>query len=160
MKISVIAAVAANRAIGRKGGLLYRLPDDLKRFKALTTGHSVIMGRKTFDSLPNGPLPNRRNIVVSGSVAEIPGAEVYNSLQGALDACNGEEEVFVIGGGQVYKLAMPLADKLCLTEIDDTPAGADTFFPDYSGWVETSSEPHPTDERHSVAFRFADYRRP
>ena len=102
--ISVIVAIARNRAIGFENRLLYRLPDDLKRFKALTTGHTIIIGRKTFESFPKGALPNRRNIVLSKNKAAVfPGAETFSSLQEALSHCKEEEEIFIIGGESVYK---------------------------------------------------------
>ena len=157
--ISLIAAVARNGAIGYRNRLLYWLPNDLKRFKALTTGHTIIMGRRTFESLPKGALPNRRNIVLSRGVRDIPGAEVFPSLPAALKACTPDEEVFIIGGASVYAQALPLADRLCLTEVDDTPLQADAFFPPFSldEWTEEWSEEHLPDERHEQAYRFVDY---
>ena len=164
--ISIIAAVAKNRAIGYKNKLIYWLPNDLKRFKALTTGHTIIMGRNTFLSLPKGALPNRRNIVLSRSFGseklkvkneKFPGCDVYASLEEALKHCAPEEDIYIIGGASVYKQALPLADRLCLTEIDDTPAEADTFFPSYDDWKEESREDHPTDERHDFPYSFVDY---
>lgn len=157
MTISIIAAVAKNGAIGYENKLLYWLPNDLKRFKALTTGHTIIMGRKTFDSLPKGALPNRRNIVLSRTVKDLPGCECFPSLKSALSHCSEEEEVFIIGGSSVYRQAMPLADRLCLTEVDDTPAEADAFFPDYQEWKEVSREEHDTDEKHQQRYAFVDY---
>lgn len=155
--ISLIAAVARNRAIGFQNNLLYWLPNDLKRFKALTTGHTIIMGRRTFESLPKGALPNRRNVVLSRSGVTFEGAESFSSLQAALATCQPDEEVFVIGGASVYRQAMPFADRLCLTEIDDTPDEADAFFPDYSDWKVASEEWHEADERHAYRYRFVDY---
>ena len=156
--LTIIAAVAQNRAIGYENKLLYWLPNDLKRFKALTTSHTIIMGRKTFESLPKGALPNRRNIVLSRSRQEFPGCETFASLQEALDHCNKDEDVYIIGGASVYEQAMKIADRLCLTEIDDTPQQADTFFPDYSkGWREVSREQHEADEKHSHSYAFVDY---
>ena len=146
--ISIIAAVAKNRAIGFQNKLIYWLPNDLKRFKALTTGHTIIMGRNTFLSLPKGALPNRRNIVL---------CDVYPSLEEALAHCRQDEDIYIIGGASVYQQALPLADRLCLTEIDDTPAEADTFFPAYDDWQETSRENHETDERHAYPYAFVDY---
>ncbi len=159
MYISVIAAVAKNMAIGNENKLLYWLPNDLKRFKALTTGHTIIMGRKTFDSLPKGALPNRRNVVLSRSLSELPGAEVYADLQSALDSCSPTEEVYIIGGESVYRQAMPFADRLCLTEIDDTPESADAFFPDVDAslWKEENREEHDVDEKHAYRYCFVDY---
>lgn len=158
--LSIIAAVARNRAIGFQNKLLYWLPNDLKRFKALTTGHTIIMGRKTFDSLPKGALPNRRNVVISRSVDSITGCDVYVSLKEALDSCDKSEDIYIIGGASVYEQAMPFADRLCLTEIDDTPDNADAFFPDYSAWKEISREEHDTDGKHNQRYAFVDYEKP
>lgn len=155
--INVIAAVAKNNAIGFQNKLLYWLPNDLKRFKALTTGHTIIMGRKTFESLPKGALPNRRNVVLSRSVKELPGCDVYASLEEALAHCSPEEDVYIIGGDSVYAQSMPFADRLCLTEIDDTPTEADAFFPDYSAWKESFREDHDVDEKHAQRYSFVDY---
>lgn len=156
--ISIIAAVAANRAIGNENKLIYWLPDDLKRFKALTTGHTIIMGRRTFESLPKGALPNRRNIVLSRTQTEFPGCDTYASLEEALRHCTNDEDIYIIGGASVYEQAMPLAHRLCLTEVHDTPAQADAFFPPYNdGWKLAQKEEHGTDERHHFSFCFADY---
>lgn len=154
----MIAAVAKNNAIGYQNKLLYWLPNDLKRFKALTTGHTILMGRKTFDSLPKGALPHRRNVVISHTVTELPGCDVYPSLEAALKSCGPDEDVYIIGGASLYRQALPLADRLCLTEIDDTPAEADVFFPDYrEGWREVSREEHDIDDRHHQRYAFVDY---
>ena len=155
--INIIAAVARNRAIGYKNKLLYWLPNDLKRFKQLTTGHTIIMGRRTFESLPKGALPNRRNIVLSRSKTDFPGCEVYGSLSEAIEHCATDEDVYVIGGASVYKQALNVADRLCLTEIDDTPEQADAFFPPYEDWTEVCREEHDIDERHEHRFAFVDY---
>ena len=155
--ISIIAAVAKNRAIGFENKLIYWLPNDLKRFKALTTGHTIIMGRNTYLSLPKGALPNRRNVVLSTTVKELPGCEVFPTLEAALKSCKGDEDVYIIGGARVYEQAMALADRLCLTEVDDTPQEADAFFPDYSDWKIDKKEAHPKDERHAYDYTFADY---
>ena len=166
MRISIIAAVARNRAIGFQNKLIYWLPNDLKRFKALTTGHTIIMGRNTYQSLPKGALPNRRNVVLSRSAfssphpspdVQFPGCDVYPSLEDALQSCRDDEDVYIIGGARVYEQALPLADRLCLTEVDDTPAEADAFFPDYSSWHEVSREEHEKDERHTFRYAFVDY---
>lgn len=157
--IHVIAAVARNRAIGLNNHLIYWLPNDLKRFRQLTTGHTIVMGRNTFLSLPKGALPNRRNIVLSRTVDHIEGCEVYKSLKEALQHCSADEDVFIIGGASVYRQAMSVADRLCLTEIDDTPPESDTFFPDYSDWREVCREDHGTDERHTYRYSFVDYER-
>ena len=155
--ISIIAAVAKNNAIGYKNKLLYWLPNDLKRFKALTTGHTIIMGRKTFDSLPKGALPNRRNVVISRTVGSLPGCEVFASLEEALRSCTDNEDIYIIGGATVYEQSLPFADRLCLTEIDDTPDEADVFFPDYSSWKEAWRENHEKDEKHHQGYSFVDY---
>ena len=158
--IAIIAAVAKNRAIGYHNKLIYWLPNDLKRFKQLTTGHTIVMGRNTFESLPKGALPNRRNVVLSRTVSELPGCEVFPTLKAALASCQADEDVYIIGGEQVYRQAMAIADRLCLTEVDDTPADADAFFPDYSGWTLVNKEEHAADERHAQSYVFADYVRP
>ncbi|MCF0198046.1 MAG: dihydrofolate reductase [Bacteroidaceae bacterium] len=155
--VTIIAAVAQNRAIGFENKLLYWLPNDLKRFKALTTGHTIVMGRRTFESLPKGALPNRRNVVLTRGAQSFPGAETFPDLASALASCAADEEVYVIGGASVYEQALPLADRLCLTEIADTPAQADAFFPDYSDWTPVWQEAHETDERHAQAYTFIDY---
>ena len=160
--ISIIVALTRNNAIGLQGDLLYHLPDDLRRFKALTTGHTIIMGRKTFESFPKGALPNRRNIVLSHTEGlTFPGAEVFPTLTDALTACQAEDEVFIIGGASLYRQCLPIADKLYLTHIDDTPAEADTFLPpiDYAEWHIVAHTTHPADDRHTVAFAFTDYER-
>lgn len=131
-QINIIAAVCSNGAIGRRGDLLFHISADLRRFKALTMGCPIIMGRKTFESFPNGPLPGRRNIVISRTAGYAPaGAEVYASPEEALAACGDAESVFVIGGGEIYRQFMPLASRLLLTEIDAAPTDADTFFPEH-----------------------------
>ena len=157
MTISIIAAVAANRAIGYQNKLIYWLPNDLRRFKALTTGHTIIMGRRTFESLPKGALPNRRNIVLSRSKKKWEGCEVFENLGDALRHCSPDEDIYIIGGASVYQQAIKIADRLCLTEIDDTPANADTFFPRYDDWKEASREEHGIDERHKYNYAFVDY---
>ena len=159
MTISIIAAVAKNRAIGFENKLIYWLPNDLKRFKALTTGHTIIMGRNTFESLPKGALPNRRNVVLSTTVKELPGCDVFPTLDAALQSCQPDEDIYIIGGAHVYEQAISKADRLCLTEVDDTPAQADAFFPDYSDWQAVNKEAHPKDERHEYEYAFVDYER-
>ncbi len=143
MLITLIAALAKNRAIGFQNQLLFHIPADLEHFKRSTFGHTVIMGRRTFESLPKGPLPNRRNIVLSRQLASIGGCEVYHSLSEALRACEGEPEVFVIGGDSVYRGALPLAHRLLLTLVDQDADHADAFFPPYDDWKLVDSEPHP-----------------
>lgn len=158
--LSIIVAIAQNNAIGFENKLLYWLPDDLKRFKALTTGHTIIMGRKTYESLPKGALPNRRNIVLSRTQVEsYPNTELYHSLEEALSHCNKEEEIFIIGGDSLYKEAIKVADKLYITAIEDTPSQADAFFPDINDdeWELTSVTKHEIDEKHAHRFSFLDY---
>ncbi len=157
MNINIIAAVAKNRAIGFQNKLIYWLPNDLKRFKALTTGHTIIMGRNTYLSLPKGALPNRRNVVLSTTINSLPGCDVYPSLDEALKSCKPDEQVYIIGGARVYEQALPMADRLCLTEVDDTPSEADAFFPDYSQWHVETKEAHSKDERHAFEYAFVDY---
>ena len=160
-KIALIAAIANNNAIGIENKLIYWLPNDLKRFKELTTGHTIIMGSNTFRSLPKGALPNRRNIVLSRKEASFPGTETFKSLEEALANCQNEEIVYIIGGEMLYKSAMPIADILCLTEIDDTPEMADAFFPEFSKseWEIIQDEAHNKDEKHNFEYRFVTYLR-
>lgn len=158
--LSIIVAVAKNGAIGRNNQLLYHLPDDLKRFKALTTGHTIIMGRKTFDSLPKGALPNRRNIVLTRQEGvHYENAECYHSLEEALMQCDYTEDVYIIGGAELYKQTIDMAARMHLTLIDDTPTDADAFFPeiDTNTWAETLREKHAADEKHAHDFTFIDY---
>ncbi|MBO4589970.1 MAG: dihydrofolate reductase [Bacteroidaceae bacterium] len=159
MTLSIIVAIAKNGAIGLNNSLIYHLPDDMKHFKALTTGHTVIMGRKTFESFPKGALPNRRNVVLSRSDISFPGAEVFQTLSEALLSCAEEEEVFIIGGASIYQQALPLAEQLYLTVVDDIPKEADTFFPeiDTEDWKLTDSQEHEADERHAFPFSFKHY---
>ena len=157
--LNIIVAVAKNGAIGFNNELLYRLPNDLKRFKILTTGHTVIMGRKTFESLPKGALPNRRNIVLSRQEGlPYENAAFYSSLDDALMQCHYWEDVFIIGGAELYKQTLDMASRIYLTLIDDIPAVADSFFPEWSvaDWKEVSREEHPADDKHAHAYAFVD----
>ena len=155
--IHAIVAVASDWAIGRQGELLCYLPADMKHFKEVTMGHSIVMGRKTFESLPKGALPNRRNVVLSRTTKELPGCDVYPTLEAALQSCKADEDVYIIGGARVYEQAIGMADRLCLTEVDDTPAEADAFFPDYSDWQIEWKEEHEKDEKHAFNYAFVDY---
>ena len=159
---SIIACISkVHRAIGYKNRLLYAIPSDMTRFRMLTTGHTIIIGRKTFESLPNGALPNRRNIVISKTKEQITGCEVYTSLEEALAARKEEvgskeaaaskeaigsketsDECFIIGGASIYEQALPFADKLYLTIVEKEPAHADTFFPEINPaeWEVTEKE--------------------
>ena len=160
--LSIIACISkVHRAIGYKNRLLYAIPSDMTRFRELTTGHTIIMGRKTFESLPNGALPNRRNIVISKTREQITGCEVYTSLEEALaarkESVGSKEEVgnkktigskeasdecFIIGGASIYEQALPFADKLYLTIVEKEPEHTDTFFPEINPaeWEVTEKE--------------------
>lgn len=158
--IILIAAVAENNALGKDNQLLWHLPDDFKRFKSVTTGHYIIMGRKTFESFPK-PLPNRTHIVISRQKNYHPeGCIVVDSLEKAIEACPKNEAIFVIGGGEIYKQAIEIADKLDITKVHER-FDADTFFPeiDLTKWKLTASEFHPKDEKHSFDFAFETYLR-
>ena len=150
MTLSIIVAVASDGAIGRANDLLWHLPADLKRFKELTTGHTILMGRKTFESLPRGPLPNRRNIIISRSLPAQPGAEVYPTIQQALEAWASDEEVFIIGGGEIYRQLLPNAEQIYLTRVQASFPDAEVFFPelDSTEWIEEAREVYPRDERN------------
>jgi dihydrofolate reductase len=160
MIVSIIVAAAENNVIGGNNQLLWRLPNDLKRFKSITTGHTVIMGRKTYDSMGRA-LPDRRNIIISREAGlNIEGCETVNSLEGALQLAAGEKEVFVIGGGQVYKQAWDKADKLYLTRVHTKREG-DTFIPEIRAdqWAEESRESYPAGGKHPYAYSFIVYKR-
>ena len=161
MKLVVVAAVARNGVIGRDGGIPWHLREDLARFRALTTGQPVVMGRKTWDSLPDRfrPLPGRQNVVVTRDRAwSADGTERAASLEDALELLDDRETVFVIGGASLYSDALPLADELELTEVDLEPEG-DSFFPDWErgAFEEMSREPHVSED--GAAFAFVTYRR-
>ena len=158
MKINIIAAVARNRAIGYNGDMVYFIKEDLRRFRQLTTGHTVIMGRRTFHSLPKGALPNRRNIVLSRTETNFPGCDVYTSLSEALKYIADNEEAFIIGGASLYKEGLAVANRLYLTEIDAVPPHADVFFPEYDDgtWqIETKEERPAT--AYTPAYTYVDY---
>jgi len=155
--ISIIVAIDENNAIGKDNNLLCHLPNDLKHFKAITEGHPVIMGRKTFESLPKGALPNRRNIVITRNKGlQFERCEMVSSLEEAIKLFQGEPEVFVIGGGTIYKEAIETADKLYLTRIHHKFEGADTFFPTIKQeeWKEVSREDYKSDEKHKYDYSF------
>ena len=163
MKISLIAALATNNVIGQNNDLVWRLPDDFKRFKTITSNHYILMGRKTFESLGK-PLPNRTHIVITRNQDyKVPeGHYVFESVEKALEFCQKKEvnQLFVIGGGELYKHTLPIADELVLTEVEATPEG-DTYFPEFDkeDWKVTFSEFHPADERHQYAFTYVNYER-
>jgi dihydrofolate reductase len=158
----VIAALARNRAIGRDNALLWHLPEDMKHFRAATTGHPVVMGRRTWDSLPERfrPLPGRRNIVVTRQAGwQAAGAERAGSLAEALALLAGTSRAFVIGGAELYAAALPLADELVLTEIDRDFDG-DCFFPPLPpDFDEVERRPHPAAAPNDFGFAFVTYRR-
>ena len=160
--ISIIVAVAENGTIGDRNTLLWHISEDLKHFKALTSGHPVIMGRKTYESLGR-PLPNRTNVVLTRGDGEFPGCRVVHALDEALALFPAGEELFVIGGAQIYAQALPLADRLYLTRVCH-PYEGDTSFPDWdeSEWRPISSEAHPCGREypHPFVFECWERRRP
>lgn len=162
MIISLIAAIGEDRSIGKNNGLIWRLKDDMKLFRRITTGHTVIMGRKTFESIGR-PLPNRRNIVISKHWKGGEGIEVFSDLDEGLQACqNAEEhEVFIIGGGEIYRQALPLADKLYLSKVSGSFPDADTWFPevDWREWDRRELEQFNESEENSHAFEYSVYTR-
>ena len=157
--ISIIVAIASNRAIGKDNRLLWHLSDDLKRFKKLTTGHTLIMGRNTFLSLPNGALPNRRHIVISDIAGEsFEGCEMARSMEEAVELAGATGECFVIGGGMVYRQFLPVAGKLYLTRVHAS-FEADTFFPeiDFSQWKALYNEEVEAGERNQYRHTYTEY---
>jgi dihydrofolate reductase len=160
MRVSFVVAAAENGVIGHGNQLPWRLPDDLKRFKALTLGKPILMGRKTYESIGK-PLPGRTNIVISRRAGlALPGCVVVNSLPQALTAAAGAEELAVIGGADVYALTLPSADVIHLTRVHANVAG-DAVFPalDAAQWTERLVERHPADDRHAFAFSFIELER-
>lgn len=159
-RVSIVVATDEHGGIGLEGRLPWHLPNDLKRFKALTMGKPIVMGRRTFDSIGRA-LPGRTNIVVSRQPGLcIEGCVVVPSLEAALEAAGGEEETCVIGGAEIYRLALPLAETLHVTRVHAT-VGADTFFPviDAAEWEEISREECPADDRHAYPYSFVTLRR-
>lgn len=157
--IITIAAVAQNNALGKDNDLLWHLPDDFKRFKSLTTGHYIIMGRKTFESFPK-PLPNRTHIIITRQ-KEYPVPDncfVVSSLTQAIEMCPKNQDIYIIGGGEIYKQSMDFADKLEITKVHQS-FDADTFFPeiDSSKWKLHEEVFHPEDEKHKYSFSFLTY---
>lgn len=160
MILSLIVAIDQRNGIGKDNKLLWHLPADLKHFKSVTSGHTVIMGRKTFESIGRA-LPNRRNIVLSRDAAyKAEGCEVLNNLHQAIDACNAETSVYIIGGAEIYRQALPIADVLHITRVN-TVAEADTFFPeiDPEEWDLSSAEMRLADEKNAYDCNFEIYRR-
>ena len=160
--ITMIAAVGENNELGKDNDLLWHLPDDFKRFKQLTTGHTIIMGRKTFESFPK-PLPNRTHIIVTRDKKhKVPHEDciVTHSLEDAIKMAHGDDNPFIIGGGEIYRQGESFADKMELTKVHAT-FDADTFFPevDETIWQLVASEFHPKDAKHSYDFTFLTYSR-
>jgi dihydrofolate reductase len=159
--ISMIWAMDKNRGIGTQNRIPWRLPADMAFFKSYTSGKTVVMGRKTFQSFPKA-LPNRLNVVLTRSAdLELEGAEVVASVDEVMQRYGSEEELVIIGGAEIYRLFMPIADKLLVTEIDETFAGTDTFFPaiDESQWVLTDHKTGEQNEKNPYIYRFLTYER-
>ncbi len=159
-ELTIIAAVGENNAIGKNNQLIWHLSDDLQHFKKLTSGHCIIMGRKTFESFPK-PLPNRTHIVITkqDNFKAPDGVVIVNSLEDALDASKHDKQPFIIGGGEIYKQALPFADKIELTRVHASFEDADTFFPviDTTQWQEVTNIKHARDENHEYPFSFITY---
>lgn len=156
MIVSAVVAISLNHAIGKNNELLWHLPADLKHFKQITTGHTIIMGRKTYDSIGKA-LPNRRNIIITRKTdLQIPGVEVTNSIEEALELCAQEREVFIIGGAEIYKSALARTNRIYLTTVQAT-YDADAYFPeiDRNEWEETEIELHAPDEKNKLAYTFS-----
>jgi dihydrofolate reductase len=158
-EIIIIAAIDENNGLGYKNHLLCHLHDDLRNFKRLTTGHTVVMGRKTWESLPVKPLPNRKNIVLTRDVdATFTGGFASSSLNHLSELCSNDEKIFIIGGAEVYRQAMELADRLIVTHIHHSFV-ADVFFPQIKKkeWLKVKETPHPIDEKHNYAYEVCEY---
>ncbi|WP_410879785.1 dihydrofolate reductase [Myroides sp. DW712] len=157
--ITLIAAIAENKVLGKDNAIIWHLPDDFKHFKTLTSHHYIIMGRKTFESFPK-PLPNRTHVIITRQLDYVApeGCLVVHSLAEALQQTKKEAEVFVIGGGEIYQQALAYADKLELTQVHASFEG-DAFFPEFStsDWQLVKESYHPQDERHAYAFTFQTY---
>lgn len=158
MNISIIASVGKNNELGSDGNLLWHLPDDLKNFKNVTSGHTIVMGKKTYESIGR-PLPDRKNIILTRDVDyEADGCIVAHSPEEILKFVNDEDEIFIIGGGEIYKLFLPLANRLYLTEVDGEKE-ADTYFPSFNknDWRLINSVRHDIDEKHDYSFNINTY---
>ncbi len=159
MNISIIAAIAENNVIGKDNKLIWHISEDLKRFKKLTTGHSIIMGRKTYESLPFKPLPNRENIILSSQKGlNFEEAKIIHSINETLNHCKNEEEIFICGGAEIYRSFLPITNRLFLTKVHHTFEG-DTFFPeiDYSKWKIESESEMLFDEKSELHYTFINY---
>jgi dihydrofolate reductase len=153
-RLSLLVAMARNRVIGANNAIPWHLPNELTLFKNLTMGHHIVMGRKTFKSIDR-LLPGRTTVIVTRQRDyTVPGAIVVHSIDDALDACRGDPEVFVIGGADIFREALPLADRIYLTVVDAEPEG-DTFMPEFdmSGWQETSAQAFAADDKHAHRYR-------
>jgi dihydrofolate reductase len=161
-KISIIAAIADNYAIGKSNNLPWHLPADLKHFRQLTTGHAVVMGKRTFESLPKGPLPNRRNIVLTSVMSEGVNLGYFeaDSLEDAVFLCEHEEQIFIIGGATVYKQCLEKVDSMYITWVHSDFSG-DTYFPevDFDKWEEISREDFDADDINKYPYSFVEYRK-
>lgn len=160
MIVTIVVAIGENNAIGKNNELLWYLPKDLRHFKTITSGHTVIMGRKTFESVGK-PLPKRRNIIITRNTElAIEGAEVVHTIEAALELCKTDEEVFIIGGAEIYKMAMKHTDKIFLTVVHEN-FEADAFFPeiDKNLWEETAAEKHLPDDKNNLSFTFSTLER-
>ena len=161
-KISIIAAVADNYAVGNLNKLPWHLPADLKHFRQLTTGYTIVMGKRTFESLPNGPLPNRKNIVLTSIMSEGVNEGYFeaDSLEDVLYLCEHEEKVFIIGGPSVYRQTIDKADSMYITWIHSEFV-ADAFFPDinFDEWIEVSREDFEADEVNKFSYSFVEYKK-
>ena len=160
MNISIIAVVAENLAIGKNNQLLCHLPADLQHFKKITSGKTVVMGLNTFLSLPNGALPNRKNIVISAEPTTCEGCTVVYSIEEAIELCKNEAEIFMIGGASIYRQTIDMADTLYITWIKHSFEDADTFFPaiDAGKWQEIDRENHSADEKNAYDYSFVTYK--
>lgn len=159
MIISIIAAISENYVLGKDNSLIWHISEDLKRFKKITSGHSIIMGRKTYQSLPFKPLPNRRNIVISKrKELKFEGAEIVNSIEEAINICKNEEEIFICGGAKIYKQFLPKTDKLFLTVVHKKFEG-DSFFPEinYENWKPVKISEFNFDDKSGLKYSFFDY---
>jgi dihydrofolate reductase len=159
--ISIIVAIAENNAIGKNNELLWSIPEDMKWFKQITTGHTIIMGRRTFLSLPKGALPNRRNIVISDVAGEsFKNCEMVSSIEDAMAACDEKDESFIIGGGMVYRQFLPHARKLYITRVHKD-FDADVFFPEinFEEWIELESKKYTADDKVPFSYSFIIYQR-
>ena len=161
-EISIVAAVADNYAIGKGNKLPWHLPADLKHFRELTTGHAVVMGKRTFESLPNGPLPNRRNVVLTSVMSEGVNEGYFeaDSLEDAFYLCEKEEKIFIVGGAAVYRQSLEIADSLYITWVHHE-FSADIYFPevDFSKWDEVSRQDMTADEKNPYPYSFVHYKR-